>query len=57
MPKLKGVVITCNYPDDTADAVISVEMTVDELVRYIDMLVTSEPEMSSFVIVASVHRN
>jgi len=52
---LKGLVITCNYPDDTAEAAVSSEMTVDQLCETIRKLIATEPEMSSFVIVASVH--
>lgn len=52
--KLTGVVIECNYPDDNAEAGIPNECTVDQLCDFIKRLVSSEPEMTSFVITAAM---
>lgn len=54
---LKGVTITCNYPDDEADAAVPSEMTVDQFCQYVRKLIATEPEMTSFVIVAAVHKD
>lgn len=54
--KLTGIVIECNYPDDTAEAAVPSEMTVEELQATIKKLVDSEPDMTSFTITAAVTR-
>lgn len=51
---LKGITITCNYPDDECEANVPKEMSLDELYLKLSKLMHSEPEMTSFVIVASV---
>lgn len=54
---LKGVVITCNYPDDEAEAALPQEMTVDQLCASIRKLIDEEKDMTSFVLAASIHRS
>lgn len=50
--KLKGITITCNYPDDTVEAAVPSEMTVMQLCQMIQKLCVEEKDMTSFVIVA-----
>lgn len=53
---LKGVSITCNYPDDECEAAVPSEMTARQLGETILNLIATEPEMTSFVIFASVRQ-
>lgn len=54
--KLTGVVIECNYPDDTVEAAVPSEMTVEQLQATIKKLIDTEPDMTSFVITAAIKR-
>lgn len=54
---LKGVTITCNYDDDTTEAAVPTEMTIEMLSGYIAKLIREEPDMTSFVVVAVVSRD
>lgn len=54
---LKGLSITVNYPDDECQADVPECITPLALGALIHKLCEVEPEMTSFVIVASVDRN
>ena len=56
MPKLTGVVLTVNYPDDEAEAAIPNEMTVAQLAAFLQKLVDTEPDVTSFVLTAAIQR-
>lgn len=53
---LKGCVLTVNYPNDEAEAAIPSEMTPKTLGWYIQRLVETEPDATSFVFVATIER-
>lgn len=53
---LTGIIITCDYPDDTVEAAVPSEMTVEQLQATIAKLVKTEPDMTSFVITAAIKR-
>lgn len=54
---LKGVVINVNYPDDECEAAVPSEMTVDQLHEFLKRLISSEPDMTSFIITAVVTKS
>ena len=54
--KLCGIVIEVNYPDDTVEAAVPSNMTVDQLCEMIKRLAASEPDMTSFQITAVVDK-
>ena len=54
--QLAGITITVNYPDDECEAAVPTEMTVDQLCEMIQKLCVTEPEMTSFVVLAAVRR-
>lgn len=56
MTKLRGVVLTVNYPDDEAEAAIPSAMSIGDLANYLRALVIKEPEATSFVLVACIDR-
>ena len=49
---LKGIVLTVNYPDDSVEAAIPSELTLDDLLKAIAKLYYTEPDMTSFQLVA-----
>ena len=54
MLMLKGVVLTVNYPDDECEAAIPSDMSMEQLFGFLRRLADSEPDMTSFVLTASV---
>jgi hypothetical protein len=44
-PMLKGLTITCNYLDDTAEAAVPEVMTVDQFCETIRKLIATEPDI------------
>lgn len=54
MTMFKGVTLTVNYPDDDeADAAIPTDMSLEQMIEFLRKLCASEPEMTSFVLVAA----
>lgn len=54
--KLKAVVITCNYPDGSAEAAIPEKITVGELQGFLMKLVEAEPDLTSFMVLATLDK-
>ena len=52
MVLFKGASLTVNYPEDTQEAALPSEMTLDQLCTALRELVRLEPSMTSFVLVA-----
>lgn len=53
---LKGVTLTVNYPDDSVEAAIPERWTAIAVGHFIAKLIESEPEATSFVLVAAIDR-
>lgn len=53
---LTGVIIMCNYPDDSAEAAVPSELRLSDLLTTIQKLVISEPDMTSFNLTAAVKK-
>jgi hypothetical protein len=51
--QFKGVTLTVNYPDDSAEAAIPSAMTLEQMIEFLRKLCASEPEMTSFALVAA----
>jgi hypothetical protein len=49
---LKAVVLTVNYPEDSYDAAIPSQLSVDQLAAFLKQLLATEKDMTSFVLVA-----
>lgn len=51
--QFKGVVLTVNYPDDEVEAAIPSNLSLEQMISCLRKLVETEPEMTSFVLVAA----
>lgn len=54
---LRGISVTCNYPNDETEANLPQNMTLDELYLRLSKLIRTETEMTSFVVTAAIDRN
>lgn len=54
--QFKGISLTVSYPDDECEVAIPTEGSFDDLVNYLRKLCETEPEMTSFVLVAAKAR-
>ena len=54
--QLKGITLTCNYPDDTIEVAILSEMTLSQLCEILAQCIHEEPDMTSFVLVAAIDK-
>jgi len=53
----KGVTLTVNYPDCEVEAAIPSELSLEQLINALYKLCDTEPEMTSFVLVAAKARD
>jgi len=53
MMNFKDITLTVNYPDDEAQAAVPTEMTLEQIIITLRKLCETEPDMTSFVLVAA----